>query len=83
MDGDNHDFYDTSSSYSDLQEVLHQAIEQLPLDQKTALLLRDYERYSYQEIGMITGLNESQVKVYIYRARLFLKKYIGKLEVII
>ena len=83
LNNESHDFYDTSSSYSDLQEVLHQAIEQLPLDQKTALLLRDYEGYSYQEIGTITGLNESQVKVYIYRARLFLKKYIGKLEVII
>jgi len=79
----NNDFYDTNSSYSDLQDVLHQAIEHLPHDQKTVLLLRDYEGYSYQEIEKITGLNESQVKVYIYRARLFLKKYIGRLEVVI
>jgi RNA polymerase sigma-70 factor (ECF subfamily) len=42
--------------------------------------LRDYEGYSYEEIGKITGLNESQVKVYIYRARLNLKEYIGSLE---
>jgi RNA polymerase sigma-70 factor (ECF subfamily) len=42
--------------------------------------LRDYEGYSYEEIGEITGLNESQVKVYIYRARLALKQYIGSLE---
>ena len=77
------EFSDTTSSYSDLQEVLHQAVEQLPVDQKTVLMLRDYEGYSYQEIGKITGLNESQVKVYIYRARLFLKKYIGRLEVVI
>ncbi|WP_227625537.1 hypothetical protein [Geofilum rubicundum] len=31
----------------------------------------------------ITGLTESQVKVYIYRARVFLKKYIGKMEVVL
>lgn len=83
LNSDNYDFYDTASPYSDLQEILHQAVEQLPPDQKMVLLLRDYEGYSYQEIGKIAGLNESQVKVYIYRARLFLKKYIGKLEVVI
>jgi len=42
--------------------------------------LRDYEGYSYDEIGDITGLNESQVKVYIYRARIFMKEYIGSLD---
>jgi len=78
-----HEFHDEGSSYSDLQDILHQAVEQLPSDQKMVLLLRDYEGYSYQEIGEVTGLNESQVKVYIYRARLFLKKYIGRLEVVL
>jgi RNA polymerase sigma-70 factor (ECF subfamily) len=43
-------------------------------------MLRDYEGYSYDEIGKITGLNESQVKVYIYRARLSMKKFIGSYE---
>jgi len=62
--------------YSDLKEVLAQALTLLPEDQRSVLLLRDYEGYSYQEIGEITGLNESQVKVYIYRARTFLKNFI-------
>jgi RNA polymerase sigma-70 factor (ECF subfamily) len=66
--------------YSDLKEVLDAALEQLPEIQKSVILLRDYEGYSYDEIGEITNLNESQVKVYIYRARLFLKNYIGELE---
>jgi RNA polymerase sigma-70 factor (ECF subfamily) len=78
-----HDSYEETGHYSDLQDILNQAVEQLPLDQKTVLLLRDYEGYSYDEIGKITGLNESQVKVYIYRARLFLKKYIGRMEAVI
>ena len=69
--------------YSDLNEHLHRAVEQLPEIQKNVLLLRDYEGYSYQEIGEITGLKECQVKVYIYRARVFLKSYIGSLEAVI
>ncbi len=72
-----------NEQYSDLHEVLNEAIDYLPEIQKNVLLLRDYEGYSYKEIGEITELNESQVKVYIYRARLFLKNYIGNLEVLI
>jgi RNA polymerase sigma-70 factor (ECF subfamily) len=69
--------------YSDLKEVLDIAVEKLPEIQKSVIMLRDYEGYSYEEIGDITGLNESQVKVYIYRARLFLKNYIGDLETVL
>lgn len=66
--------------YSDLKEVLNRGLEQLPEIQKTVLLLRDYEGYDYAEIGEIAKLTESQVKVYIFRARTFLKNYIGKVE---
>ena len=69
--------------YSDLNEILNNAVEKLPKIQKSVILLRDYEGYSYSEIGDITNLNESQVKVYIYRARLFLKNYIGSLDTVI
>ena len=69
--------------YSDLQEILHSAIEKLPEIQKVVILLRDYEGYSYSEIGKITNLSESQVKVYIYRGRLSLKEYIGSLQAVI
>ena len=72
-----------SSQYSDLKEILNQGLEQLPEIQKTVLLLRDYEGYDYAEIGEITQLTESQVKVYIFRARTFLKNYIGKVEAVI
>lgn len=71
------------TQYSDLHEILHEAVDKLPEAQRMVVMLRDYEGYSYQEIEEITGLNESQVKVYIYRARLFLKSYIGKLETVI
>lgn len=69
--------------YSDLAEILNDAVKQLPEIQRTVVLLRDYEGYSYQEIGDITMLSEAQVKVYIYRARVFLKNYIGKMDLVV
>jgi RNA polymerase sigma-70 factor (ECF subfamily) len=72
-----------NNSFSDLQQVLNTALLKLPEIQKAVITLRDYEGYSYEEIGNITGLNESQVKVYIYRARVSLKNYIGSLDRVI
>lgn len=71
------------TSYSDLNEILHEGLERLPEQQKTAVLLRDYEGYSYKEIGDIMGLSESQVKITIYRGRIALKNYIRKIEIVI
>jgi RNA polymerase sigma factor (sigma-70 family) len=73
----------THEQYNDIHEVLNKAVDLLPDIQKSVLLLRDYEGYSYEEIGEITGLNESQVKVYIFRARLFLKNYLVSIENVI
>lgn len=79
----NYNAHSHTKQYSDLKQVLNQGLEQLPEIQKTVLLLRDYEGYDYEEIGRITNLSESQVKVYIFRARTFLKNYIGKVESVI
>lgn len=77
------EIYSTQPEYSDLQEILHEAIEQLPKDQKAVILLRDYEGYAYDEIAEITGMTESKVKVYIFRGRKFLKNYLGSVEALI
>jgi len=71
------------SQYSDLNEILQEALERLPEHQKTAVMLRDYEGYSYKEIGDITCLSEAQVKINIYRGRLALKSFIGKIETVL
>ena len=78
-----HDRGITFENYSDLKEILNTAVDKLPPVQKSVVLLCDYEGYSYEEIGEITGLSESQVKVYIYRARLFLKKYIVSPDLVV
>ncbi|MDP4292593.1 MAG: RNA polymerase sigma factor [Bacteroidota bacterium] len=78
-----HDRSSVENGYSDLKEVLDEAVSRLPSVQRSVLLLRDYEGYSYEEIGQMTNLNESQVKVYIFRARIFLKNYIKSLDTVI
>jgi len=66
-----------------LKRTLENALSRLNETQRSLVLLKDYEGYSYNEIGQITGLNESQVKVYLHRARLQLKNYLVSLENII
>ena len=71
------------NKYSDLKQVLNEALDRLPKLQKEVILLRDYEGYAYKEIGEILSLSEEQVKVYIFRARVKLKEYIGSIDNII
>ncbi len=73
----------TDSQYTDLNEILHSALEKLPEQHRSAVLLRDYEGYSYKEIGDITGLTEAQVKINIYRGRMALRNFNGKIETVI
>ena len=61
---------------NNLKKVLEQALATLNHTQRSLVLLKDYEGYSYEEIGQISGLNESQVKVYLHRARLQLRNYL-------
>lgn len=70
----------THQTSSELKQNLLNAINLLNPTQKCLVLLKDYEGYSYQEIGEIMNLSQSQVKVYLHRARLFLKKKLLELE---
>jgi len=63
--------------------VLQDALKKLSETQRSLVMLKDYEGYSYEEIGKIMNLSESQVKVYLHRARLQLKEYIVKVENVI
>lgn len=68
---------------NNLKKVLEEALSRLGETQRSLVLLKDYEGYSYDEIGKITGLSESQVKVYLHRARVQLKEYLVKIENVI
>jgi RNA polymerase sigma-70 factor (ECF subfamily) len=60
--------------------MLDNALSQLNEIQRSAILLRDYEGYSYSEIGEILEINESQVKIQIFRGRKKLQNIIGNVE---
>lgn len=68
---------------NNLKKILEEALARLSETQRSLVLLKDYEGYSYEEIGRITGLSESQVKVYLHRARVQLKEYLVKIENVI
>jgi len=68
---------------NNLKKILDEALARLSETQRTLVLLKDYEGYSYEEIGKITNLSESQVKVYLHRARVQLKEYLVKVENVI
>jgi RNA polymerase sigma factor (sigma-70 family) len=66
-----------------VQKILREALNRLNETQRSLVMLKDYEGYSYEEIGKITGLNESQVKVYLHRARITLRNYLVSRENVI
>lgn len=70
----------THQANNNAKKILNEALNKLSETQKSLVLLKDYEGYTYDEIGKITGLSESQVKVYLHRARIQLKNYLVKAE---
>ncbi len=83
MDQHHEDLRYTAQAQPDLKEVLDAALATLPAVQRSVVLLRDLEGYTYEEIAELTQLNLAQVKVYIYRGRTALKEYIGQLDLVL
>lgn len=64
-------------------EVVQRAVAILPPVQRSIILLRDLEGYSYDEIAVAMNLTDSQVKVYLFRARKKIKKQLkGLVELV-
>lgn len=64
------------------KEIIDLALSLLPPMQKSIVLLRDLEGYAYDEIGEILEISDSQVKVYLYRARKKMKKQLKDLTIV-
>lgn len=75
--------YSVETNHTDLQKILNEALILLNETQRSIVLLKDYEGYNYAEIGEMLNLNESQVKVYLFRARQKLREYIVDLKLVI
>jgi len=64
----------------DLRELVRQALEHLPSTLRTAVVLRDLQELSYQEIADQLGLPEGTVKSRINRGRIELARQIRRLQ---
>jgi RNA polymerase sigma-70 factor (ECF subfamily) len=69
-----------AAEHQDLREQLRQALHQLPLTLRTAVVLRDLQELSYQEIADRLGLPEGTVKSRINRGRLELGRQLKRLQ---
>jgi RNA polymerase sigma-70 factor (ECF subfamily) len=59
---------------SEIQDLIQSKIDELDEEHRTAIVLRDIQGLSYQEIAQILRLKEGTVKSRIHRARLELKE---------
>jgi RNA polymerase sigma-70 factor (ECF subfamily) len=60
-----------------LRVALTSAIDELPPDHRTAVLLRDVEGLSHLQIADVLGVSVPTVKSRVHRARLLLRKQLG------
>ena len=56
------------------RDAVQEALNALPYNMRTALVLREYVGMSYREISSVLGISESNVKVRLHRARQQLAK---------
>jgi RNA polymerase sigma-70 factor (ECF subfamily) len=58
----------------EIMAIVQKAIHKLPEEQKEALLLREYQGFTYEEIAQVLNCSLEKVKVLIFRARNHLKE---------
>jgi len=60
------------------RQLIEEGLKKLTAEQKSLVLLRDYEGYSYQEIADMTEQSLSQIKIKLFRARKKLQFFLTK-----
>jgi RNA polymerase sigma factor (sigma-70 family) len=70
----------TQQPKAGLGDAIDRALAHLTPLQRSLILLRDREGHSYQDVATITGLDMTQVKVYLFRARKAMQAQLGSLE---
>lgn len=62
----------------ELKKILHMAIDRLPVNQRIAFTLHNYEELPYKEIAEVMNISLSAVESLIHRARQNLRKLLDK-----
>ena len=65
---------ESNDEYTGTMEVIEKALQRISNIQRTVILLRDYEGYSYDEIGEITGLKAGVHTLYLLSSHAKLKE---------
>jgi RNA polymerase sigma-70 factor (ECF subfamily) len=65
----------------DLSAVLHAVLARLPLEQRTAILLREFEGFTSQEIASVTGVPAATVRSRIFYGLKALRRMLPELGV--
>jgi RNA polymerase sigma-70 factor (ECF subfamily) len=69
----------TSLESDEAERQIRSALDRLPHDQRTVVLLHHFERLSYREIAGIVGCSERGVETRLYRARQHLREMLAHL----
>jgi RNA polymerase sigma-70 factor, ECF subfamily len=69
---------DGAGLQGELRRVMTDAIDALPPDHRTALVLRDVEGMSDADIAEVLGVGPSAVRARVHRSRLFLRQRLSK-----
>jgi RNA polymerase sigma-70 factor (ECF subfamily) len=69
-----------AAEHQDIRAMLRQALQKLPVTLRTAVVLRDLQELSYQEIADRLGLPEGTVKSRINRGRIELAHQLRRLQ---
>ncbi len=69
-----------TNSELETRDLIEKAFEQLNVNQKRIIMLRDWDGYSYEEIADILELNLGVVKVQLFRARKKMKAIVTSLN---
>jgi RNA polymerase sigma-70 factor (ECF subfamily) len=72
---------DDPSRQTELRMALSAAIDELPPDYRTALVLHDVQGLSTPEVADTLGLGIANVKSRVHRARLFLRKRLASMTI--
>lgn len=72
------DYADTSLEKDETVEQVLSALKSLPEKQRLAIILREYEKRSYEEIAGVIDCSVSAVKSIIFRARENLRHLLSK-----
>ncbi len=68
---------DENIDEAEIAEMVRAALAILPFEQRTAIVLREYEGMSYKEIADAMDCSINKVKILLFRAREALSKHLG------